>query len=161
MVAKAANNIIGKDNDLVWHLPADLKHFKSTTSGHYVIMGRKTYESMGKPLPNRLNIIITRNRDYHVEGAVVLHRLEEALDFARLQGQQLVFILGGGEIYRQALPLVDEMYITEIHESFEGDTTFPETDPDQWQVADRQDFKADADNPHAYSFVWYIRAGRN
>jgi dihydrofolate reductase len=158
MVAKAANNVIGKDNDLVWHLPADLRHFKNTTSGHYVIMGRKTYESMGKPLPNRLNIVITRNRDYFVEGAVVVHSLDDALEFARTQNQKLVFILGGGEIYKQALPIVDELYITEIHDEFEGDTLFPQFDQTEWEEVERHDFQTDNDNRHPYSFVRFKRS---
>lgn len=157
MVAKASNNVIGKNNELVWHLPADLKHFKTTTAGHYVIMGRKTYESMGKPLPSRLNVIITRNKNYHVEGAVVVHQLEDAIDFARAQHQKLVFILGGGEIYQQAIPIADEMFITEVDHAFEGDTYFPEIDMKPWTESERRDFAPDGENRYPYSFVKYSR----
>lgn len=157
IVARASNGVIGRDNDLIWHLPHDLKFFKSTTSGHYVLMGRKSYESLGKPLPNRLNVVITRNPDYKVEGALVVHSLEEALTLAGKQGQQEAFILGGGEIYKQALEqkLVDKIYLTEIHEDFEGDTYFPELDSNQWQEIQREEFKADEDNPHDHAFVVY------
>ena len=157
MAAKARNNVIGKNNDLVWHLPADLKHFKKTTHGHYVIMGRKTFESLGRPLPGRLNIIITRNRDLFIEGAIVVANMQEALDLAESQHQQLVFILGGGEIYRQSIERADVMFITEIHHEFEGDTHFPEFSDRIWEEAERADFPADDENPYPYSFVKYIR----
>lgn len=155
IVACAENRAIGKDNQLIWHMPNDLKFFKTTTSGHYVLMGRKSYESMGKPLPNRLNVIITRNKEYAVEGALVVHSLEEALKLAAEQQQQEVFILGGGEIYRQALDkkLVDRIYLTEIKESFEADTFFPELDKSKWKETQREEFQADHLNPHDYAFV--------
>lgn len=155
IVARADNRVIGKDNDLIWHMPHDLKYFKETTSGHYVLMGRKSFESVGKPLPNRLNIIITRNPDYAAEGALVVHSLKDALVLADQQKQQEVFILGGGEIYRQALEqqLVDRIYLTEIKDSFEGDTYFPELDESQWQETHREEYQADHKNPHDYAFV--------
>ena len=155
IVARANNGVIGKDNQLIWHMPHDLKFFKETTSGHYVLMGRKSYESMGKPLPNRLNVIITRNKDYAVEGALVVHSLEEALQLAEQQQQQEVFILGGGEIYRQALEkkLVDRIYLTEIKDTFEGDTYFPELNEQEWQETHREEYQADHKNPHGYAFV--------
>lgn len=155
IVACAENRAIGKDNQLIWHMPNDLKFFKTTTSGHYVLMGRKSYESMGKPLPNRLNVVITRNKDYAIEGALVVHSLEEALKLAAEQRQQEVFILGGGEIYRQALEkkLVDRIYLTEIRESFEADTFFPELDEDEWEETQREEYQADHLNPHDYAFV--------
>lgn len=155
IVACAENRAIGKDNQLIWHMPNDLKFFKTTTSGHYVIMGRKSYESMGKPLPNRLNVIITRNKDYAVEGALVVHSLEDALQLAADQKQQEVFILGGGEIYRQALDkgLVDRIYLTEIKETFEADTFFPELKEENWKETHREEFQADHLNPHDYAFV--------
>ncbi len=155
IVARANNGVIGKNNQLIWHMPHDLKFFKETTSGHYVVMGRKSYESMGKPLPNRLNVIITRNKDYAVEGALVVHSLEEALQLAGEQNQKEVFILGGGEIYRQALEkkVVDRIYLTEIKESFEGDTYFPELDGKEWKETHREEYQADHKNPHDYAFV--------
>lgn len=155
IVARANNGVIGKDNGLIWHMPHDLKFFKETTSGHFVLMGRKSYEAIGKPLPNRLNIIITRNQEYSAEGAMVAHSLENALKFAWEQKQKEAFILGGGEIYRQAFKnnLVDRIYLTEIKESFEGDTFFPELDDSQWKETHREEFKADEKNPHDYAFV--------
>jgi dihydrofolate reductase len=155
IVARANNRVIGKDNGLIWHMPHDLKHFKNTTSGHYVLMGRKSFESLGKPLPNRLNVIITRNKEYAAEGALVVHGLKEALQLAAEQKQQEVFILGGGEIYKQALDAgqVDRIYLTEIQDRFEGDTYFPELDMSQWQEVSRESFKADHQNPHDYAFV--------
>ncbi len=157
IVAKAKNNVIGKNNDLVWDLPADQKYFRKTTHGHYVIMGRKTFESLPKPLPGRVNIIITRKADYKVEGALVFNDLEEAFRFAGSQGQQEVFILGGGEIYKKTLPFADKLYITEIYHSFDGDTFFPEIDISQWQENKRIPYKADEENPHDFDFVIYDR----
>ncbi len=160
MAAVADNGVIGKDNDLAWHLPADLRHFKKTTSGHYIVMGRRTFESLGKPLPNRTNIVVTRNPDYRQEGAVVVHSVEAALELAERDGQEKVFILGGGEIYRQAMALADYMYITEVHETFQGDTFFPEIDHSVWQEIRREDFPSDEKNEYAYSFVEYARRKR-
>lgn len=155
IVARAENRVIGKDNQLIWHMPHDLKHFKETTSGHYVLMGRKSFESLGKPLPNRLNIIITRNKGYAAEGALVVHSLDDALQLAEEQKQQEVFILGGGEIYRQALDrqLVDKIYLTEIKDPFEGDTFFPELNKEEWKEISREEYQADHKNPHDYAFV--------
>ncbi|AHM59578.1 dihydrofolate reductase region [Flammeovirgaceae bacterium 311] len=155
IVARADNGVIGKDNGLIWHMPHDLKFFKDTTSGHYVIMGRKSYEAINKPLPNRLNIIVTRQQDYFKENCLVLHSLEKALQLAENQQQQEAFILGGGEIYRQALDngWVDRIYLTEIKDSFEGDTYFPELDMSQWEETKREEYQADHQNPHAYAFV--------
>lgn len=157
IVAKAENNVIGKENDLIWHLPADQKYFRKTTYGHYVIMGRKTYQSLAKPLPGRVNIIITRNTEFKAEGAVVFDQFEKALEFAESQNQQEVFILGGGEIYKKSLPLMDKLYITEINESFEGDTYFPEIDTTGWQEESRHHHPADDENPYDFDFVIYSR----
>lgn len=163
IVARADNGVIGKDNGLIWHMPHDLKFFKETTSGHYVLMGRKSYESVGKPLPNRLNIIITRNTDYAAENCLVLHSLQEALALAEKQKQQEVFILGGGEIYKQALQqdVVDRIYLTEIKNTFEGDTYFPQIKESDWKEISRQEFKADHQNPHDYAFVVLERSGKS
>lgn len=135
IVAYDSNRAIGKDNDLLWRLPSDMQHFKSTTMGHFVIMGRKTYESIGKPLPGRLNIILSRNNDYYVEGAIVMNDLEGALFFAKLHGQKEVFIIGGGSIYEEALKkdLVDRIYLTEVHYSFaDADAHLPRLDQYGW-----------------------------
>ncbi|MEL6534270.1 MAG: dihydrofolate reductase [Bacteroidota bacterium] len=163
IVARAENGVIGKDNDLVWHLPKDLKHFKTYTKGHMLVMGRKSFESMGMGgLPGRLNMIVTRNRAYTAEGCLVFHSLEEALETAKAHRQQEVYILGGGEIYRQALEkdLVDRLVITEVHGEFEGDTTFPEFDANKFVEERREAHPADEQHSHGYTFVWYNRVPR-
>ena len=144
IVAVAKNNVIGKDNKLPWHLPEDLKHFKKKTEGHHLIMGRKTYESMGNPLPNRTSIVITRNKNYTVPpGHYVVHNLEAALEVGKKKDLPQVFILGGAEIFKLAIPLVDEMIITEIHARPEGNTFFPEWDKSKWEIRARYDFLKD------------------
>jgi dihydrofolate reductase len=159
IVAKSENNVIGKDNDLVWKMPADLKHFRSTTTGHFIVMGRKTLEATEKPLPGRTSIVITRQEDFRAEGCLVVHSLEEAYELGRKYGQEEVFILGGGEIYKQAMESADKIYLTEIKETFEGDTYFPEVDPEVWKETSRVEHKADEKNPHDYAFVEYERRG--
>lgn len=153
MAAVADNNALGKNNDLIWHLPADLKRFKKLTHGHHVIMGRKTFESLGKPLPHRMNIIITRNPDYIAKGCIVVNSLEEALKAAAPDDNP--FILGGAEIYAQAMEIADRMDITHIHHSFDADAFFPEIDKKLWEETGREDHPADDRNPYAYSFVQY------
>lgn len=153
MVARSDNRVIGKDNDLVWHMPADLKYFKETTKGHYVMMGRKTYESVDQPLPGRLNIIITRQSDYYRECCITVHSLEEAFALGEENGQQEVFVLGGSEIYELAMDQVDRIYLTEIKAEFKGDAYFPEIDYAKWQEVKREEHEPDAENPHPYAFV--------
>ncbi|NTU46025.1 dihydrofolate reductase [Candidatus Roizmanbacteria bacterium] len=126
IVAVGENREIGKDNQLLWHISADLKRFKSLTSGHPVIMGRKTFDSIGRPLPNRLNIIVTRDTTIVAEGCTVVHSLEEAIFAAQQTETEEVFVIGGGSLYEQALPLAERLYITLVHTSFEADTFFPE-----------------------------------
>ncbi|WP_226389050.1 dihydrofolate reductase [Penaeicola halotolerans] len=156
VVAVADNQVIGKDNDLIWKLPKDLKHFKETTSGHHIIMGRKTFESMGKPLPNRTSVVITRQKDYTVpEGHHVVHSLEEAFSLCEQKDLEKVFVLGGAEIYKMALPLVDELIITEVKESFEGDAYFPKIDRQEWKEVSRTFHPKDDKNPHDMYFVYY------
>jgi len=165
IVALAQNHVIGIDNKLPWYLPNDLKYFKQVTMGKAIIMGRKTYESIGKPLPGRTNIIITRQPDYQPPGATdsvkVVASLEEARDAAEnlaiINGQEEALIIGGAEIYAQALPLVDRMYMTEVHADVEGDAHFPEFDRSQWQQLVSEDFKAEGGNTYDYSFVVYER----
>ncbi|HAF30202.1 MAG TPA: dihydrofolate reductase [Bacteroidales bacterium] len=149
IVAIAENNVIGKDNDLIWHLPRDMKHFKDTTTGHYIIMGRKTFESNGKPLPNRTNIIITRDKNYKAEGCIIVNSLEDAIEEAKNDTE--AFIIGGGVIYKLAMPLVDRIYLTKIHHSFDGDTFFPEINMNDWIEADRRDFEPDEKNKYAFT----------
>jgi dihydrofolate reductase len=155
IVAVAANGVIGRDGDLPWHLPSDLRHFKRTTMGHFLIVGRKTWEEVGKPLPGRTMVVVTRDRGLRIDDVIVVHSLEEALEAAR--GDDEVFVAGGGEIYRQALPLADRVYMTRIHADFEGDTIFPELDGDQFRLVERSDHEPDDRDPFPYSFLVYER----
>ena len=153
----AENRVIGINNTLPWHLPADLKHFRQITTGHHVIMGRRNYESIGKPLPNRTNIVVTRNRNYRAPGCVVTHSLEEALEHAHADPE--IFIIGGAELYRQSFAHADRLYLTLVHAKIAGDTRFPDFDPDQWNEIMRERHEADDKNPYAYSFLMYDRDG--
>ena len=155
IAAVAQNNALGKNNQLIWHLPADLKRFKKVTSNHHVIMGRKTYESLGKPLPNRTNIVVTRNTDYTANGCIVVNSIEEAIIIAK--NDENPYILGGAEIYKQALKYADKLDITFVHHTFDADAFFPEIDTDVWEEVSREDFKADDKNKYNYSFVTYIK----
>ncbi len=157
IVAMSSNRVIGRDGDLPWHLPADLRHFKKTTMGHHLIIGRATWDEVGKPLPGRTMVVVTRNRDFSADGVLIAHSVEEALALARDDDEP--FIGGGAEIYRQALAvdLVDRLYITRVHAHVEGDTFFPPVDLDQWLLADRVDHSADEKNEHPYTFERYDR----
>ena len=157
IVAAGEDNAIGKDNSLIWHLSDDLKHFKSLTSGHHIIMGRKTFESFPKPLPNRTHIVITRQQNYKVPSdVIVVNSLDDALDAARNDKQP--FIIGGGEIYKQAMPLADKLEITRVHSTFENaDTFFPEIDKNNWQEVSRITHDADDKHAHAFSFITYLK----
>ncbi|WBX73426.1 dihydrofolate reductase [Tenacibaculum pacificus] len=157
IAAIANNNALGKDNDLIWHLPADLKRFKKVTSGHHILMGRNTFESIGRPLPNRTSVIITRNNDYLKEGCLVAHSLEEAIELSKDETD--IFIIGGAQVYKEAIEnnLVDKLDICLVHHSFEADVFFPNIDMNIWKEASREDFKADEKNKYDYSFVSYIR----
>ena len=155
IAAVAKNNALGKDNKLIWHLPADLIRFKKVTSGHHIIMGRKTFESLGKPLPNRTTIIISGNKNYNAEGCVVVNSLNEALQIAKVDENP--FILGGAEIYKQAIKIADVLDLTIVHQDFEADVFFPVIDKNIWKETSRQDFKANGKNKYNYSFVTYTR----
>jgi dihydrofolate reductase len=150
VVAIAENYAIGKNNQLLWHMPADLKHFRQITSGHTIIMGRKTYDSVGKPLPNRRNIIITR-QDITIPGCEVVKSVDEALELCA--GEEEVFIVGGAEIYKLAMGRTDRIYLTIIHHSFDADTLFPEIDYMDWKEAAREDHQPDEKNKFPYSFI--------
>jgi dihydrofolate reductase len=150
VVAIGENNAIGKNNQLLWYLPADLKHFKNITTGHTVIMGRKTYDSVGKPLPNRRNIIITR-KDITIEGCEVVKSIEDAL--ALCADEKEVFIVGGAEIYKQSIHLSDRIYLTIVHQEFDADSFFPEINYDEWQETEREDHQPDEKNKLPYSFI--------
>lgn len=156
IVAAAENNAIGKDNQLLWHLPNDLKFFKRTTSGHTVIMGRKTYESVGMPLPNRRNIVITRQDDYALEDAEVVHSLEEALALSASDGEE-IFIVGGAQIYEEALPLTEKLYFTRVHGTFEGEAFFPHVQESEWELISKEEHKKDEKHDYAYTFLIYER----
>lgn len=157
IAAIAENNALGKDNDLIWHLPADLKRFKKVTTGHFILMGRNTFESIGKPLPNRTTIIITRNNDYFMDGCLVANSIENALELAK--DEEEVFLIGGAQIYKQAMidGLVDRLDITHVHQEFEADVFFPEIDSSIWKEVSRENFKADEKNKYDYSFVSYVK----
>lgn len=155
VAAAAENNVIGRDNALIWRMPADMKFFKNLTTGHTVIMGRKTYESMGRPLPNRKNIIITRNKEYKAEGCDVFSSFSDVL--WRFKSEKEIFVIGGAEIYRQFMNSADKIYLTRIHYSFVGDAFFPEITTSEWYEAKRQDFAADEKNPYPYSFIEFDR----
>ena len=153
--AASQNGVIGRDNRLPWRLPADLAHFKRLTTGHHILMGRKTYESIGKPLPNRTSIVITRQTGFQADGCLVAHSLEEALGLC--SNDEELFIIGGAEIYRQALPVADKIYLTRIWHNFEGDTFLFEIDSSIWMETCREDLAPDGKNKYAYSFITYER----
>ncbi len=152
--AIAENNVIGKDNDLIWHISEDLKRFKRITAGHTVIMGRKTYESLPfKPLPKRTNIVITRDKNLKLEGVLIVSSPEEAIE--KCKGEEEVFICGGASIYKHFLSIADKMYLTKLYHSFEGDTYFPEINYDNWNLIEKID-SGDKDK-YKFSFLDYVR----
>ncbi|MFO7552544.1 MAG: dihydrofolate reductase [Haliea sp.] len=162
MVAMAANGVIGRDNGLPWHLPGDLRHFKRTTLGKPIIMGRKTFESIGRPLPGRPNIVISRRDNWSAEGVAVAASLEAALDSAQAlaaaSGAEELVVIGGAQIYAAALPLASRLYVTEVHAEVAGDTWFPPLNPAAWREIAREEHAATSDNPYPYAFVVYERA---
>ena len=158
LAAMAENRVIGLGGALPWKLPEDLRRFKRRTDGHVIIMGRRTFESLNGPLPNRRTIVITHRRDYEAAGAVRAHSLDEALDTARAWGEQEVFIVGGAAIYAAALPLADRLEITLVHAEVKGDTCFPEFDCAAWTLTEDDHHQADQQHPHAFSFRCYERA---
>ena len=155
IVAIAEGGVIGGNNSLLWHISEDLRRFKQITLGHPVIMGRKTYESIGRPLPNRDNIIISRNGEYQAEGCKTVGSLSQAISL--YPADQEIFIIGGGEIYRQSMDMADKLYITEVEAQFDGDTFFPEIDPAIWQESLRQRYERGEKFDSPFSFVEYIR----
>lgn len=150
VVAISENNAIGKDNQLLWHLPADLKHFKEITSGHTIIMGRKTYESIGRPLPNRRNVVITRQPDLQIENIEVVNSLQEAISLC--ENEDEVFIIGGAEIYKHAISLTDRIHLTTVHQEYEADAFFPKLNADEWLEINQEYHAADEKNSVAYTF---------
>ncbi len=152
IVAVAKNGVIGKDNQIPWHLPADLAWFKRATLGHYVLMGRNCFQSIGRPLPKRINVVITRNPFFTADGVLVAHSVAEALTLAYDNGEQEVFIIGGGEIYRQSAHLWDKVYLTEVDIEPEGDVFFPELPPAEWRETWRETHAPDEKNAYTYTF---------
>ncbi len=155
VVAIAENNAIGKANKLLWHLPADLKHFKTITTGHPVIMGRKTYDSVGKPLPNRRNIVITRDTTLRLPGVEVVNTLDAAIVLC--EGAEEVFIVGGAEIYKMAMPLTDRIYLTIVRAVFDADTFFPPIPAAEWEETARESHGPDEKNALGYTFSTLLR----
>lgn len=151
VVAMGRNRVIGRDNALPWHLPADLRHFRAVTLGKPVVMGRRTHESIGRPLPERTNIVLSRDESYQAAGCVVLPSLEAALEYCRDSAELMV--IGGASLYRQALPRAQRIYLTEIQQDFAGDTVFPPLEADAWREIARDDRPADGKNPYPHSFI--------
>lgn len=150
IAAVAENNALGKDNELVWHLPNDFKRFKELTSGHYIIMGRKTFESFPKPLPNRTHVVITRQQNYQPDGCIVVNSIENAIKAC--PENETIYIIGGGEIYNQALAFSDTIEITKVHGEFEADAFFPEIKAEEWELV-QSDFNA-KDERHLYDYTY-------
>lgn len=156
IAAAAENNALGKDNDLVWHLPDDFKRFKSLTSGHKIIMGRKTLESFPKPLPNREHIVITRDRDYTPKfPCTVVHSIENAIDL--VGDAETAFIIGGGEIYKQSMPLATSIELTRVHGIFDADTFFPKINPDEWALVKEEHHPKDDRHQYSFTYLTYQR----
>lgn len=157
IAAMAHDRVIGKDNQMPWHLPADLAHFKRVTLGKPVLMGRKTFESIGRPLPGRRNLVISRNPDYQAEGIEMVGSVEAALALLAGSSVEELMVIGGGHLYAEMLPSADCLYLTQIDLAVEGDTRFPAFDDGQWQRVDCESHPADEKNPHPYSFETWQR----
>lgn len=159
IVAMDENRLIGKDNQLPWHLPQDLAYFKRMTMNHKIVMGRKTYESIGRPLPGRENIILTRNRSYKMDGCKVLHSIEEILELSKNTDEN-IFVIGGAEIFKEILPYSDRLYMTHIHHNFEGDTFFPQLKDTDWETVSVESGIKDMKNPYEFDFVVYQKINK-
>jgi dihydrofolate reductase len=155
IAAVAENNALGKNNELVWHLPNDFKRFKSLTTGHHIIMGRKTFESFPKPLPNRTHVVITRNKNYNPEGCIVVDSMEKAI--AICPENETSFIIGGGEIYNLGLPFADQLEITRVHHSFDADAFFPEINSDDWKEIQSEPNPTDDKHQFAYTYQTFVK----
>ena len=157
IAAVSENGVIGRDGQLPWHLSADLKRFRKLTVNHTLIMGRKTYESIGRPLPQRRNIVLSHREDFRPDGVQMVHSFEEALATA---GADICFVIGGAMLYRLALPRADRLHLTRVHATFQGDVCFPDFDSNEWQLTEDDHHKADEQHPYAYSFQRYDRIKR-
>lgn len=160
LVAASENNIIGKNNQLPWHLPDDLKYFKNLTWGMPILMGRKTFDSIGKVLPGRKSIVITRNIDWQHKGVDVVHSIEEAIKKAELLGVKEIFVIGGAEIFKTSFPNADRIYLTRIHQEFDGDVYFPEVSDKEWQLVSSRFCEADEKNAYDHTYQVWERKGR-
>jgi dihydrofolate reductase len=157
IVAIDKNSVIGKDNQIPWYLPADLQYFKKITLNHHIMMGRNCFLSIGRPLPKRINIVITRNQYFIATGVVVKHNIQEAIAFAKENGETELFIIGGGEIYNQTISLVNKLYITEVDLITDGDVFFPKLDKKQWLLSYEEKHLKDDKNEYNYSFKTYLK----
>ena len=155
IAAAGQNNELGKDNDLVWHLPDDFKRFKKLTTGHHIIMGRKTFETFPKPLPNRIHVVITRNKEYQPEGAIVVHSMKEALKISEEDKQS--FIIGGGEIYKSGMDVADKIELTRVNSTFEADTFFPEIPSEEWELISEEFHEKDERHQYEFTYQTFIR----
>jgi dihydrofolate reductase len=157
IVASAKNGVIGVDNQIPWYLPADFQYFKRTTLDHHIIMGRNCFESIGRPLPKRTNVVITRNPYYIATGCIICHSIKEALDIAKKNGEKEAFIIGGGEIYAQTMHLCNRIYLTEVDIEVEGTVFFPKLEPEEWKLISEESHKKDEKNECNYSFKIYSK----
>ncbi len=157
IAAMSGNRVIGKENELPWDMPDDMAYFNRVTMGHYIVMGRKNYESNRGALPGRTNIVLTRNKSWSVPDAIVLHDLDDAIELAGKNGEEELFIIGGGEIYRLSLPLTQRIYLTLIDTEVEGDVTYPELPEEEWKIVSADPHPADQRNPYPYTFYIYER----
>jgi dihydrofolate reductase len=156
IAATSENNALGKDNDLVWHLPDDFKRFKALTSGHYIVMGRKTFESFPKPLPNRTHVIITRQKDYEVpEGCIVVNSLTKAIEIS--PENEEIFIIGGGQIYKQSIEIADKIELTRVHTTVEADTFFPEIDETIWEIIQSEYHPKDEKHQYDFTYLTFVK----
>ncbi|HUP63390.1 MAG TPA: dihydrofolate reductase [Thermoanaerobaculia bacterium] len=158
IAALSSNNVIGRNGQLPWHLSTDLKRFKSLTMGHHLLMGRRTFDAVGRPLPGRISVVITHRDDFAVEGVIIAHSLEEAIRVAAEAGDDEPFIAGGAQIYEQSMHRADRMYLTRVHEEVEGDAFFPDFDDvSEWHLVDAEHFDGDEKNDYPFSFLMYDR----
>ena len=155
IAAVAENNALGKNNELVWHLPNDFKRFKALTTGHHIIMGRKTFESFPKPLPNRTHVVVTRNNDYNPGGCIVVDSIEKAI--AVCPENETTYIIGGGEIYNLGLPFADQLEITKVHHSFDADAFFPEINSDEWKEIETEFNPIDDKHQYAFTYQTFVK----
>ena len=158
IVAASENNVIGRDNDLPWKLPIDMKFFVQTTKGHSILMGRKNLESFGRLLPNRTNILLTRDRNFQFEGAEIFYDLQKAIAFAKEIEEEELMVIGGGEIYRQCMPFADRIYLTRVHAEIEGDVYFPQLDSSIWKLKSEEYHEKDEKHNYAFTFQKFERA---